>query len=135
MMNATAHVPCFNEKSSVGNIEQVCQAAMPDTTGCANDNNRTKRIVEQVISADATGRSARRQGKAFVIHRIYSKIDTDIYTPIRGNGTHPAGLSSLWAETTTQQQPNIVVSHCLSVTYITNRLLQRQIKQITNLKK
>jgi glycosyltransferase involved in cell wall biosynthesis len=59
------------------------------------DNNSTDRTVEVARAAGATVRTESRQGKGYVVRRMFSDIDADVYVLVDGDATYDAPSARL----------------------------------------
>jgi hypothetical protein len=72
-------VPCFNEELTVGKTVAAFREALPLATVYVYDNNSTDRTVEVARAAGAVVRAEPRQGKGYVVRRMFADIDADVF--------------------------------------------------------
>jgi len=84
-------IPCYNEELTVGEVVRNFRAALPGSDIWVFDNNSTDRTAE--IARDAGARLAYelRQGKGYVVQRMFQDIEADVFVMVDGDGTYPAG--------------------------------------------
>jgi glycosyltransferase involved in cell wall biosynthesis len=70
-------------------------ASLPDAVIYVYDNNSTDRTVEVARAAGATVRTESRQGKGYVVRRMFSDIDADVYVLVDGDATYDAPSARL----------------------------------------
>src|ERR1700704_3878876 len=83
-------VPCYNEEAAIARVIADFRANLPDAVIYVYDNNSTDRTVEVARAAGATVRAETRQGKGYVVRRMFSDIDADIYVLVDGDATYDA---------------------------------------------
>jgi glycosyltransferase involved in cell wall biosynthesis len=83
-------VPCFNEETAIAQVVRDFRAALPQATVYVYDNNSTDGTVEAARAAGAVVRRETRQGKGYVVRRMFSDIDADVYVLVDGDATYDA---------------------------------------------
>jgi glycosyltransferase involved in cell wall biosynthesis len=83
-------VPCYNEETSVGKVVQDFKAALPAATVFVFDNNSTDRTVAVARAAGAEVFGEKRQGKGYVVRRMFTDVEADIYVLVDGDATYDA---------------------------------------------
>jgi glycosyltransferase involved in cell wall biosynthesis len=83
-------VPCFNEARTIAKVVRDFQAALPSATVHVYDNNSTDATAHEARAAGATVRSEPRQGKGFVVQRMFADIEADVYLLVDGDDTYDA---------------------------------------------
>ena len=81
------------------------------------DNNSTDHTAELAREAGAVVRSEPRQGKGYVIRRMFREIDALCYIMIDGDDTYPLEYAAQMAEQVLEHQADMVVGDRLSSTY------------------
>jgi len=87
-------VPCYNEALTIEQVIIDIRKALPDAAIYVYDNNSVDRTAEIAAAAGAVVRHESRQGKGFVLQRMFRDIDADVYLMIDGDSTYPAGEAS-----------------------------------------
>src|SRR6185436_6790805 len=82
-------IPCFNEELTVQQVIADVRTALPDAEVYVYDNNSADRTAELAEAAGAVVRFEKRQGKGFVLQRMFREIDADVYLMIDGDSTYP----------------------------------------------
>ncbi len=83
-------VPCYNEAVAVAQVVRDFAAALPQATIFVYDNNSTDDTVSVARSAGAEVFRETRQGKGFVVRRMFTDIEADIYVLVDGDATYYA---------------------------------------------
>jgi glycosyltransferase involved in cell wall biosynthesis len=86
--NIAVLLPCYNEASTIGQVVQGFQAALPTAQIYVYDNNSTDGTALKAMLAGATVVRERRQGKGHVVRRMLADIDADIYVMADGDSTY-----------------------------------------------
>lgn len=82
-------IPCYNEEITVGQVINDFRLQLPNADIYVYDNNSKDKTVERSKEAGAIVRYERRQGKGFVIQKMFQEIDADIFVMIDGDNTYP----------------------------------------------
>ncbi len=83
-------IPCYNEAPTIAKVVRDFQAVLPGATVYVYDNNSTDQTAAEAAAAGATVRREPRQGKGFVIKRMFADIDAGIYVLVDGDDTYDA---------------------------------------------
>lgn len=83
-------VPCYNEEKSVGKVVHDFRAALPTAAILVYDNNSTDNTAQVARAAGAEVLFEKRQGKGFVVRRMFADVDADIYVLVDGDATYDA---------------------------------------------
>lgn len=110
-------IPCYNEEQTVAKVVKDAKAALPEAVVYVYDNNSTDRTVELAREAGAVVRFEPRQGKGYVIRRMFREIDALCYIMIDGDDTYPLEYAAQMAEQVLEHQADMVVGDRLSSTY------------------
>jgi len=87
-------IPCYNEAVAIEKVIGDFSRALPMATVYVYDNNSTDDTVQIATAAGAVVRHEPRQGKGFVVRRMFADIDADIYVMVDGDDTYDAGAVS-----------------------------------------
>ena len=88
-------VPCYNEEAAIARVVADFRANLPDAVIYVYDNNSTDRTVEVARAAGAIVRTETRQGKGYVVRRMLSDVDADVYVLVDGDATYDAPSARL----------------------------------------
>jgi glycosyltransferase involved in cell wall biosynthesis len=85
--------PCYNEEAAIGNVIKTFRESLPEAVVYVYDNNSTDNSASNAKDASAIVRHVTRQGKGFVVQRMFADIEADIYVLVDGNATYDAASS------------------------------------------
>ena len=110
-------IPCYNEEKTVAKVVADAKAALPDAVVYVYDNNSTDKTAQLAKEAGAVVRREPRQGKGFVMRRMFREIDALCYICIDGDDTYPLEFAPQMARLVLEEQADMVVGDRLSSTY------------------
>ena len=110
-------IPCYNEEQTVAKVVADAKAALPEAVVYVYDNNSTDATAEKAKAAGAVVRREPRQGKGFVMRRMFREIDALCYICIDGDDTYPLEFAPEMARLVLEEQADMVVGDRLSSTY------------------
>lgn len=108
-LNIAILLPCYNEGLVIRTVIERFRAAFPDANIYVYDNNSSDGSAEIARSAGAIVRSEPRQGKGFVVRRMFADIDADIYIMCDADETYDASAAPQLVETLLEQGLDMVV--------------------------
>lgn len=82
-------IPCYDEELTIGQVIADFKEHLPEAHIFVYDNNSKDRTVEIARNAGVNVGLETRQGKGFVVQRMFREIDADIYVMIDGDSTYP----------------------------------------------
>lgn len=83
-------IPCYNEETAIGKVVASFRMSLPEATLYVYDNNSTDNSSTVASDAGAIVRHVARQGKGFVVQRMFADIEADIYVLVDGDATYDA---------------------------------------------
>jgi hypothetical protein len=83
-------VPCYNEAVAVAKVVKDFRVALPEATIFVFDNNSTDDTVATARAAGAEVFEEKRQGKGFVVRRMFTDVEADLYVLVDGDATYDA---------------------------------------------
>ena len=86
-------LPCYNEGLVIRTVIERFRAALPHAQIYVYDNNSTDDSAAIARDAGATVRTEPRQGKGFVVRRMFTDIDADIYLMCDADETYDAAAA------------------------------------------
>ena len=98
-INVAVLIPCYNEQSTIAQVVRDFRAALPLATVYVYDNNSRDLTAELAEGAGAAVRHEPRQGKGFVVRRMFADIEAEVYVMVDGDGTYDAGAAPLLVST------------------------------------
>lgn len=87
-MTIAVLLPCYNEGLVIGTVIDRFRKILPDAKIYVYDNNSRDDSAGIAREAGAIVRSERRQGKGFVVRRMFADIDADIYVMCDADETY-----------------------------------------------
>jgi glycosyltransferase involved in cell wall biosynthesis len=102
-------VPCYNEAASVATVVQGFKRALPSATVFVFDNNSTDGTAAAARAAGAEVFVERHQGKGFVVRRMFTDIEADIYVLVDGDATYDAPSARVMIERLLTERLDMVV--------------------------
>jgi glycosyltransferase involved in cell wall biosynthesis len=109
-------VPCYNEAVAVAKVVKDFRAALPNATIFVFDNNSTDNTAEAARAAGAEVFQEMHQGKGFVVRRMFTDIEADIYVLVDGDATYDApSASAMIARLLTDRLDMVVANRIDSV--------------------
>lgn len=83
-------IPCYNEELTIRKVVLDFKKELPQGIVYVYDNNSTDKTAKVAVEAGAIVRKESNQGKGFVVRRMFSDIDADIYVMVDGDDTYDA---------------------------------------------
>ncbi len=83
-------IPCYNEEKTVGKVVSDFKKQLPNADIYVYDNNSKDKTYDIALKTGAIVRKELRQGKGFVVQRMFREIDADFYVLVDGDDTYPA---------------------------------------------
>ena len=83
-------VPCYNEEQTIARVIGDFRRELPEAAIYVFDNNSTDRSAQIAREHGAIVMCEPRQGKGFVVERMFSAVDADLYIMVDGDDTYPA---------------------------------------------
>jgi glycosyltransferase involved in cell wall biosynthesis len=83
-------VPCYNEEAAIGKVVRDFRTALPEASVFVYDNNSTDRTAAAARAAGAEVFEEKHQGKGFVVRRMFTDVEADIYVLVDGDATYDA---------------------------------------------
>lgn len=91
-------LPCYNEEAVISSVVERFRKALPGATIYVYDNASSDRSAQIARDAGATVRTESKQGKGFVVRRMFADIDADIYLICDADDTYDADAAPLLVE-------------------------------------
>jgi len=83
-------VPCYNEEAAIGKVVRDFRAALPEASVFVYDNNSTDGTAAAARAGGAEVFQEKHQGKGFVVRRMFTDVEADIYVLVDGDATYDA---------------------------------------------
>ncbi|MBR7158978.1 MAG: glycosyltransferase [Alphaproteobacteria bacterium] len=81
-------IPCYNEEATIAKVVKDFKKALPEAVVYVYDNNSTDNSFANAQEAGAVVRKEHRQGKGYVVCRMFADIDADIYVMVDADCTY-----------------------------------------------
>jgi glycosyltransferase involved in cell wall biosynthesis len=104
-------VPCYNEAVAVAKVVKDFRTALPDATIFVFDNNSTDNTAAAARTAGAEVFQERHQGKGFVVRRMFTDVEADIYVLVDGDATYDAPSANAMIERLLADRLDMVVAN------------------------
>lgn len=108
-------LPCYNEGLAIRTVIERFRTAIPDAKTYVYDNNSKDLSDEIARRSGAIVRSEHRQGKGFVVRRMFSDIEADIYVMCDADGTYDASVAAEFVKELTDKGLDMVVGRRMDV--------------------
>lgn len=86
-------IPCYNEAAAIGAVISDFRSELPGAAIYVYDNNSTDETAKIARAAGAVVRTEPRQGKGYVVRRMFADVDADIYILVDGDATYEAAAA------------------------------------------
>ncbi len=103
-------VPCHNEERTIAKVVADFRTTLPAASIYVYDNNSTDHTAEAARQAGAAVRRETRQGKGYVVRRMFSDIEADIYVLVDGDATYDALSASAMIAKLIEERLDMVVA-------------------------
>lgn len=87
-MKIAVLVPCYNEEKTIGKVISDFKRELPDSEIWVYDNNSQDNSVQIAQKSGARIIGVKRQGKGFVVRRMFEEVQADIYVLVDGDDTY-----------------------------------------------
>ena len=81
-------IPCYNEATTISQVVSDVKLILPQATVYVYDNNSKDDTAQVALSAGAVVRRELRQGKGYVVRRMFADIYADVYVMLDGDLTY-----------------------------------------------
>jgi glycosyltransferase involved in cell wall biosynthesis len=107
-------IPCYDEEHAIAQVVRDFRDALPSAVVYVYDNNSQDRTRELAAAAGAIVRSESRQGKGFVVRRMFSEVEADVYVLIDGDNTYDASAAPRMVSSLVNGRLDMVVGRRVS---------------------
>jgi glycosyltransferase involved in cell wall biosynthesis len=104
-------VPCYNEEVAIAKVVKAFRAALPTAAIFVFDNNSTDNTAAVARAAGAEVFEEKLQGKGFVVRRMFTDVEADIYVLVDGDATYDAPSSPAMIERLLENRLDMVVAN------------------------
>lgn len=103
-------IPCYNEGLSIAQVVEDFRTALPAADIFVFDNNSSDDTAAQAERAGAHVFRETRQGKGFVVRRMFADVDADVYVLVDGDATYDAASAPRMIARLTAERLDMVVA-------------------------
>ena len=86
-------IPCYNEATTIEEVIRGFRGSLPEADIYVYDNNSQDGTADVAWRAGAIVRRERRQGKGYVVRRMFADIEADVYLMVDGDATYEASAA------------------------------------------
>ena len=104
-------VPCYNEEVAVAKVVKDFRAVLPGAALFVFDNNSTDNTAAAARAAGAEVYQEKRQGKGYVVRRMFTDVEADIYVLVDGDATYDAPSAVAMIERLLEDRLDMVVAN------------------------
>jgi glycosyltransferase involved in cell wall biosynthesis len=104
-------VPCYNEAAAVAKVVKDFRATLPKAAIFVFDNNSTDNTAAAARAAGAEVFQEKHQGKGFVVQRMFTDVEADIYVLVDGDATYDAPSAPAMIERLLKDRLDMVVGN------------------------
>jgi glycosyltransferase involved in cell wall biosynthesis len=89
-MNVVVLIPCYNEEKTIGKVVRDFKSELPDAEIVVFDNNSSDGSAKIAMEQGARVVKVKRQGKGYVVRKMFETVNADIYVLVDGDDTYVA---------------------------------------------
>jgi glycosyltransferase involved in cell wall biosynthesis len=104
-------VPCYNEEVAIAKVVKDFRAVLPAATIFVFDNNSTDNTAAAARAAGAEVYEEKHQGKGYVVRRMFTDVEADIYVLVDGDATYDAPSAAGMIERLLDRRLDMVVAN------------------------
>jgi glycosyltransferase involved in cell wall biosynthesis len=104
-------VPCYNEETAIAKVVRGFRAALPQAAIFVYDNNSTDNTAAIARAAGAEVFEEKHQGKGFVVRRMFTDVEADIYVLVDGDATYDASSVNVMIARLLEERLDMVVAN------------------------
>jgi glycosyltransferase involved in cell wall biosynthesis len=108
-MKIAVLIPCYNEAKTIGNVIRCFRKELPEAQICVFDNNSTDESLRLAKAEGAWVETVKRQGKGFVIRKMFDAVDADIYVIVDGDDTYEASSVHALIKPISSEEADMVI--------------------------
>jgi glycosyltransferase involved in cell wall biosynthesis len=102
-------LPCYNEEAAIAKVVADFRAALPEATVFVFDNNSTDNTAAVARGAGAEVFRVQHKGKGFVVRRMFTDVEADVYVLADGDATYDAPSAPRMIERLLAERLDMVV--------------------------
>lgn len=102
-------IPCYNEEKAIYKVVKDFRSQLPNAEIYVYDNNSKDNTTAEAKRAGAIVKFEPRQGKGYVVRRMFSDIHADIYLMVDGDGTYDFSRARDLVDTLVNEHLDMVI--------------------------
>ena len=102
-------IPCFNEEATIKDVIYEFKDALPEATIYVYDNNSSDETSKVAKEAGAEVSYESRQGKGFVLQRMFADIEAEVYLLVDGDLTYDPSVARKLVQSVLEQSYDMAV--------------------------
>jgi len=114
-MRIAVLIPCYNEAQTISQVVEDFRASLPEAEIYVYDNNSSDKTIANALNSGAIVRREARQGKGFVIRRMFRDIEADVYVMVDGDATYQSSKAQDMINALTMQHLDMVIGRRIAV--------------------
>jgi glycosyltransferase involved in cell wall biosynthesis len=114
-MKTAVLIPCHNEEQTIAHVVEAFRSSLPSATIYVYDNNSKDATARVAAQAGAVVRPERRQGKGWVVRRMFAEIEADFYVLVDGDDTYDASIAPEMLALASEQRLAMLVGRRVAV--------------------
>jgi len=114
MQKIAVLIPCYNESKTIAKVVSDFKSELPEADVYVYDNNSKDNTIKEAEGAGAIIKKEFRQGKGFVVQKMFREVDADFYVLVDGDDTYPADAVNNLLEVAKKYNADMVVGDRLS---------------------
>ena len=91
-------IPSFNEEKGIGKVIEGFRQAVPSAEIYVYDNNSSDQTADLAKQSGAMVRQEFRQGKGYVVRRMFADINSDVFILVDGDDTYDPKIAQTLVE-------------------------------------
>lgn len=81
-------IPCHNEAETIGAVIEKFRTLLPQGNIYVYDNNSSDLTIKTAVELGVHVRQEKRQGKGYVVNRMFADVEADVYVMVDGDDTY-----------------------------------------------
>lgn len=115
-------IPCYNEEKAIHQVVKDFKSQLPEAEIYVYDNNSKDNTAAEAKKAGAIVRFEPRQGKGYVVRRMFSDINADVYLMVDGDGTYDSSRARELVNILMNDQLDMVIGARVEKTETAHRM-------------
>lgn len=113
-MKIAVLIPVYNEELTIQKVVTDFKDQLPSAKIYVYDNNSSDQTIKMAEEAGAVIKREHRQGKGYVVRKMFSEVEADFYVLVDGDDTYPAEYVKKMLKTAIEGRADMVNGDRLS---------------------